>query len=861
MGVPLVLIGALVLIAQIPVGNAAPGASKVEMKKAVPTTMQVPVAMKAQSGPDVAIAVVQSVPESKAKAILPQDLKAGESATKVEPMDHPVFESTAAKAGYTKNVKASTSLLFNENTQSDPKTSTLSGALVPKTDQSWIEEANSEGGAGKVAAGSSDHSASDSPDTHLTQANSVQVELAAQAPAVLQPNVAQGGAAGTDTAPSALLSEEPPVMSEESMVWDETTAPAAMEAAAPAVTVKDGTPKQLSSDDSGGGEQSATGGAQHISVVVPCITRDVPLLTTLIESINAQTVQPHEVIVAISGVGDDEVAAIENSLAPLSTAPLSVLASLDAQPPGANRNRGVEAASSPRISFFDADDQMHPSRIEMIQAAFDTYNAKCVIHNFSVGKFKSQFRAGFSLASATIIKGEELYAKGLLTDEQQLSVNPDPSRIQINEFPISLDSISRDRYAAGNPSCTKDTLLTVKYGNDARGEDNMFLRSVLSRYGPESKTSLVYVGLPLTAYYPSDSESNQWARTEWTNNVQNPDFDSTVPSGAAVLALSASTPKIAAASSDMPNAVVEGVVGATTGTINQGIEGITLIIPCIARDVEAVPRMLKSVNGQTLLPREMIIATSGISMMEGDTLQAEWQAIAGERYTVNVLSSAAKMSAGENRNRAVPMASQSYISFFDADDEMLPTRLSVIKSTFDKYDAKCVIHSFELGHSEKHFAQTAEGDEHVVLGRDLYNRVVAYDEVTEPDLAAAADGHILQIKSDLGPCRTCIDGWLERDPSLPFLKDGLADLAAGNPSCRRDVLEAVPFNEEMRGEDAMFLRSILGTYGRDDKSLVFVNAPLTAYHPSDAPGNWWAMEEYKRHENDPDWTSPEFSWS
>lgn len=289
-----------------------------------------------------------------------------------------------------------------------------------------------------------------------------------------------------------------------------------------------------------------------ISVVVPCIPRDKPHLDTLIWTINNQTVLPNEIVIAISETSDAEAKALLRELVPLTYIPLIVVGSKDKLSAGINRNRGVEASSCSRISFFDADDQMHPDRIRLIQEAFDVYNARCVIHDFTVGKFKSQFSAKLALRGHLVMTGDEVYTMVRNTDLDARAVGvewyTDPlvpeDALQVNTWPLAANQVIQagsleigiagtpdeilKRYVAGNPSCTRQTMQEVGYGDTMLGEDNMFLRSILRRYGPLQST-LVYVGLPLTMYYPSASPTNEWAREEWAHNTLNEDFEDYKP--------------------------------------------------------------------------------------------------------------------------------------------------------------------------------------------------------------------------------------------------------------------------------------------------------------------------------------------
>ncbi|HWL93334.1 MAG TPA: glycosyltransferase [Phycisphaerae bacterium] len=99
-----------------------------------------------------------------------------------------------------------------------------------------------------------------------------------------------------------------------------------------------------------------------VSVIIPTFNR-LRLLREALDSVHAQTVRPHEVIVVDDGSQDD----IGAGVADHPTKPIVIRQSR--QGPGAARNRGVREATGDVIAFLDSDDIWLPTKLERYLAA------------------------------------------------------------------------------------------------------------------------------------------------------------------------------------------------------------------------------------------------------------------------------------------------------------------------------------------------------------------------------------------------------------------------------------------------------------------------------------------------------------
>jgi glycosyltransferase involved in cell wall biosynthesis len=99
----------------------------------------------------------------------------------------------------------------------------------------------------------------------------------------------------------------------------------------------------------------------RIGVAIPCYKPHLPLLERCLDSIEAQTRKPDEVVVVCSSADDKDVPTYSYSF------PLRILTRPDRHNAAENRNYAARQMTSEMISFFDADDVMHPQRLEAIE--------------------------------------------------------------------------------------------------------------------------------------------------------------------------------------------------------------------------------------------------------------------------------------------------------------------------------------------------------------------------------------------------------------------------------------------------------------------------------------------------------------
>ena len=111
-----------------------------------------------------------------------------------------------------------------------------------------------------------------------------------------------------------------------------------------------------------------------IGVAIPCYRPHISKLKECLDSIEAQTVRPDHVVVVCSSSSPNDIPTDWKY-----SFPLDIVCRSDQRNAAQNRNEAWPLLGTEYISFFDADDVMHPQRIECLKRC----DADIVLHAFS----------------------------------------------------------------------------------------------------------------------------------------------------------------------------------------------------------------------------------------------------------------------------------------------------------------------------------------------------------------------------------------------------------------------------------------------------------------------------------------------
>jgi glycosyltransferase involved in cell wall biosynthesis len=120
-----------------------------------------------------------------------------------------------------------------------------------------------------------------------------------------------------------------------------------------------------------------------IGVAIPCFIKHIDKLYNLFESINNQTRLPDHVVVSCSSSKPNDFLKIYENRSQYKF-PFIIVATEERRNAAQNRNRAASYLKTDIITFFDADDIMHPQRLEVIEYTF-SLPVDVLLHSYFKG--------------------------------------------------------------------------------------------------------------------------------------------------------------------------------------------------------------------------------------------------------------------------------------------------------------------------------------------------------------------------------------------------------------------------------------------------------------------------------------------
>ena len=218
------------------------------------------------------------------------------------------------------------------------------------------------------------------------------------------------------------------------------------------------------------------------SLVIPTIKEDISKLDNLFQSIQKQSIQPTEIIIALSEVTNTEADEVEKHLQTLTDVPTKVLGISEKAYAGINRNRGAEKSIGDYILFMDADDIMHPEYIETILYTFNKYDPIGIVHGYT----KDVSDLPKTIKNIKIVNnGTKLY---------KLHKNNPPTNNLRNGLP-------HGNLHHGHLSVKKKVFQDgLKYTNRRRGQDSEFIRKLLDHYEYLGDKNINHIDSKISVY-------------------------------------------------------------------------------------------------------------------------------------------------------------------------------------------------------------------------------------------------------------------------------------------------------------------------------------------------------------------------
>jgi hypothetical protein len=218
-----------------------------------------------------------------------------------------------------------------------------------------------------------------------------------------------------------------------------------------------------------------------IGVAIPCYVGHIDKLFNLLNSLEKQSVLPDKVVVCCSSTKEIQN---KNNY----SFQLAIIICLDKKTAAENRNiaASILLEDMDYITFFDADDIMHPERIEVLHKVINENNSDVILHNFYYNH-ELDIREGFPCIENIEIRNNTLI--------------PAPSGCVTHIYGYH-DSI--DRIHHGQVTIKKDLFYTVKFPEEPEfysREDSIFCNRLLQIENIKN----TYIINKLSFYQPSST--------------------------------------------------------------------------------------------------------------------------------------------------------------------------------------------------------------------------------------------------------------------------------------------------------------------------------------------------------------------
>lgn len=236
-----------------------------------------------------------------------------------------------------------------------------------------------------------------------------------------------------------------------------------------------------------------------VSLCIPCHYKHLDRLRILLLSLYLQEKLPDEIVISMSDIPRDALNTLGYLQALIPCIPIHILQSTEKQYSGPNRNICIEHARNDLISFIDADDIMHPSRLRIVSEIMTQRNMLATFFHSYI-KIPSDGHTNRDYYQELL--GTEIYNLNEKIDNVYIPcVNKD--NIIGNGHGIHCNGF---RISNGHSSIRKSRLRGIRYGTAIRGEDAIFNRTILKHLGKDDNTML-FTNLQLSYYLETYSST------------------------------------------------------------------------------------------------------------------------------------------------------------------------------------------------------------------------------------------------------------------------------------------------------------------------------------------------------------------
>ena len=125
-----------------------------------------------------------------------------------------------------------------------------------------------------------------------------------------------------------------------------------------------------------------------ISFCITCYHKDYYYLSIVLEQIKELTELPDEIVIASSGLSDNQLTHPPCLEINDQKIPIIVVNTPNTQRPGWVRNTGGAVSNMDIVLFFDIDDIIHPQKLQWVRKIFNEYECDMLVHNYNLPPFQ-----------------------------------------------------------------------------------------------------------------------------------------------------------------------------------------------------------------------------------------------------------------------------------------------------------------------------------------------------------------------------------------------------------------------------------------------------------------------------------------
>lgn len=122
----------------------------------------------------------------------------------------------------------------------------------------------------------------------------------------------------------------------------------------------------------------------RIGIAIPCYKGHIEHLKHVLDSIEKQTRKPDQVSVSCSSSEPSDIPATYYQY----SFPLTILTCSEKKNTAQNRNIALSKLNTDIVSFIDADDVMHPQRLEIVEQCFLRHDVQIFLHFYETNMMR-----------------------------------------------------------------------------------------------------------------------------------------------------------------------------------------------------------------------------------------------------------------------------------------------------------------------------------------------------------------------------------------------------------------------------------------------------------------------------------------